>query len=732
MLVNRSCLSGDRALDPANGGTLSRRSFLQASVATGGGLLLSLSLPGGMASARAASTSGFAPDAFIRIDPTGRVTIVVNYVEMGQGTYTSIPMLIAEELEVDIRSVHVEHAPPDDKLYMNPVFGFQATGGSTAMRAAWEPMRRAGATARTMLIAAAAERWNVGPATCRAANGEVIHAASRRRMRYGALTAAAAALPIPTDVALKRPEQFKLIGTPAKRLDAHAKVDGTAVYGIDVKLAGMKIATFASAPVFGGRVRTVDDTDAKSVPGVRQVVRLDDAVAVVADHMWAAKKGLATLRIEWDDGPNAQLSTADIVRDLEVAAQQPGATAQAVGDFGQAISTAATTLDATYELPFLAHATMEPMNCTVDCRPDGCEVWVGTQVLARAQAAAAQVAGLPLDRVQVHNHLLGGGFGRRLEVDGIVRAVQIARQVRGPVKVIWTREEDIQHDMYRPYFYDRVRAGLDAQGRPVAWSHRITGSSIMARWIPPAFQKGLDPDTTDGAVDLPYAFPNVHIDYVRREPPGIPTAFWRSVGPSHNVFVVESFIDELAAAARKDPVEFRRSLLDASPRAQAVLALAAEQAGWARPLAQGVGRGVSLQFAFGSYLAQVAEVELFKDGEVRVRRVVCAVDCGIVVNPDTVRAQIEGGIIFGIAAALYSEITLKNGRVEQSNFHDYRVVRANEAPLVEIHLVKSGEAPGGIGEPGTSCVAPALTNAIFALTGKRIRKLPVARQAALA
>jgi isoquinoline 1-oxidoreductase beta subunit len=454
-------------------------------------------------------------------------------------------------------------------------------------------------------------------------------------------------------------------------------------------------------------------------------VQLEDAVAVVADHMGAAKKGLAALIIQWDNGPHATLSTEDIVRDLEKGTLSPAAVAQNRGDVAQAIKNAVTPVDAIYQVPFLAHAAMEPMNCTVDVRKDSCEVWVGNQVIARAQATAAKTTGLPLDKVVVHNHLIGGGFGRRLEIDGVTRAVQIAMHVDGPVKVVWTREEDIQHDMYRPYFFDRISAGLDEAGRPIAWSHRFAGSSILARWLPPAFNNGLDPDTTDGAIDLPYDLPNMRVEYLRMEPPGIPTAFWRSVGPSHNVFVVESFMDELAAKAQKDPVGYRRALLDKAPRARAVLELAAEKAGWGHPLPAGSGRGVAIQFVFGTYMAQVAEVEVSKEGEVRVRRVVCAVDCGSIVNPDTVRAQVQGAVIFGISAALFGKITLQDGRVEQSNFHTYRVLRMNEAPAIEVYLTKNSEAPGGMGEPGTSVIVPAVTNAIFAATGKRLRKLPV-------
>ena len=698
----------------------------------GGELLIGFTAGPSIGTAEAAktvATEPFTPNAFIRIDPNDQVTLIMPYVEMGQGTYTSIPMLIAEELEVDLKQVRLEHAPPNEKLYANPLLGVQATGNSNAIRGSWQPLRQAGATARTMLVAAAAKRWNVDPASCRAQSGVVLHAPSGRKIKYGDLAADAARMPIPEGVALKRPADFKLIGTPAKRLDTPAKVNGTAVYGIDARPPGVKIATLAQSPVFGGRVKSVDDAAAKAVKGVRQIVRLDDAVAVVADHMGAAKKGLAALVIEWDDGPQAKLNTNDIAAELEKATLNAGPVAQNIGDADKALTAAVTKVEAIYQVPFLAHATMEPMNCTVHVRKDGCEIWVGNQALARAQATAAKTTGLPLDKVVVHNHLIGGGFGRRLEWDGVTRAVQIAMQVEGPVKVVWTREEDIQHDMYRPMFFDRISAGLDDKGMPVAWSHRFAGSSIIARWLPPAFKNGLDPDTTEGAIDLVYGLPNLHVEYLRVEPPGIPTAFWRSVGPSHNVFVTESFIDELAAAAKQDPVAYRRALLDKAPRAKAVLELAAEKAGWGQPVPERVGRGVSLQFVFATYMAQVAEVEVSKDGAVRVRRVVCAVDCGTVVNPDTVRAQIQSAIVFGISAALRGEITLKGGRVEQSNFHDYQVLRMNEAPAIEVYIVNSAEPPGGMGEAGTSAIVPAVTNAIFAATGTRVRKLPVADQA---
>jgi isoquinoline 1-oxidoreductase subunit beta len=723
MIINHHASRAACLGEVSSASGLSRRGFLRAGAAASGGLMLSLSLPFGKGEAEAADA--FVPNAFVRIGSDGQIVLTMPYVEMGQGTYTTIPMLIAEELEVDLKQIRLEHAPPNEKLYANPLLGVQATGNSNAMRGAWQPLRQAGATAKMMLVAAAAKKWNVDTASCRAQNGEVLHPPTGRSIKYGALAADAARIPVPENVALKRPQDFRLIGTPAKRLDTPAKVNGTAVYGIDVRPPGVKIATLAQSPVFGGRMKSVDDAAAKAVKGVRQIVRLDDAVAVVADHMGAAKKGLAALVIEWDDGPHAKLSTDDIAGALEKATLNSGAIAQNIGDVDKAMASAATKVEATYLVPFLAHATMEPMNCTVHVRKDSCEVWVGSQAVARAQAGAAKAAGLPLDKVVVHNHLIGGGFGRRLDVDGVIRAVEIAKHVEGPVKVVWTREEDIQHDMYRPYWFDRLSAGLDEKGKPVAWNNRFAGSSVIARWLPPGFKDGLDPDSTEGAIDLVYDLPNFHVEYVRVEPPGIPTAFWRSVGPSHNVFITESFVDEIAAAAKQDAVAYRRALLDKSSRAKAVLELAAQKAGWGQALPERVGRGVSLQSVFGTYMAQVAEVEVSKNGTVRVRRIVCAVDCGTVINPDTVRAQIQSGIIFGTTAALYGEITLKNGRVEQTNFDTYQMLRINEAPVIEVYIVESSEPPGGMGECGTSAIVPAVANAIFAATGKRLRKMPV-------
>ena len=667
----------------------------------------------------------FAPNAFLRIDRAGKVTFVSPMIEMGQGTYTSLPMLIAEELEVDVDKVAIEHAPADDKLYVNPLIGIQMTGASTAIRAMYVPLRRAGATARVMLVTAAAQRWKVDPSTCRAENGAVVHAATGRKLGYGALVDAAAKLPVPEKVALKDPAEFKLIGTPHRRLDAAGKVDGTAKFGIDARLPGMKFAVLAQSPTFGGKLVSVDEAKAKAVPGVSQVVRLDDAVAIVATHTWAAKQGLAAASPQWDAGPNAKLSTADIVAQLVAASEKPGAVARHDGDAAGAIARAARRIDAVYEQPFLAHATMEPMNCTVHVTKQGCDIWVGTQIPGITQAAVMKITGLKREQVRIHNHLLGGGFGRRLEFDGTVRAVQIAQQVNGPVQVIWTREEDIQHDMYRPYYYDRLSAGVDAQGKAVAWSHRITGSSIVARYSPDWIKDGVDPDAVESSANQPYALPDIHVDWVRQEPPpGIHTSWWRGVGVTRGTFVVESFVDELAANAKQDPLAYRLALLEKNPRARTVLQMAAERSGWGKALPAGQGRGIALCTGFGSFVAQVVHVSVDKDG-IRPTRVWCVVDCGLQVNPDTIRAQMQSGIVFGLSAALHGEITIKEGRVEQTNFGDYRVLRINETPRIDVDLVKSLEAPGGIGEPGTSCVMPALTNAIFAATGKRIRKLPI-------
>ncbi|HZW20210.1 xanthine dehydrogenase family protein molybdopterin-binding subunit [Noviherbaspirillum sp.] len=728
----------------------SRRQFLRTGTALGAGLIIGMHLPtraqersrnekppeaavGQAASTVAGREPGLAHNAFIRIDRDGLVTLIMHKVEMGQGTFTSIPMLIAEELEVDLSRVRLEQAPANNQLYADPLLGGQVTGGSTSVRGAFEPLRKAGAKARVVLITAAARQWNVDPATCIAENGTVRHPPSGRALGYGDLVESAAALPMPDNVPLKPASRFKLIGRPVKRLDTAEKINGKALFGIDVRLPDMLVATVAASPVVGGRLKSYDARKAMAVKGVRQVLRIENAVAVVGDHFWAARQGLMAVSPVWEDGKNGKATTRSVVSEMAAAAaRKPGAVARNDGDANAKIRTAARKLAVTYEVPFLAHATMEPMNCTVKVQDDGCEIWAGTQVPTIAQGAAAKLTGLPVEKVQVHNFYIGGGFGRRLEADYVEQAVRFARQMKGrSIKFIWTREEDIRHDMYRPYYHDRIAAALDEQGRPVAWSHKVTGSSIMARFAPSAIKDGVDPDAVEGAKDMPYDIGNVRVEYLRHEPP-LPTAFWRGVGPTHNIFVVESFIDELAAAAKADPVAYRGELLGKSLRLKAVLELAAEKAGWQAPLqsvpGRKTGRGVSAQFAFGSYLAQVMEVSVGPEGDVQVHRVVCAVDCGQVVNPDTVVAQIESGVNFAIPATLWSEITLDKGRVQQSNFNDYRVLRINEAPRIEVHIVKSNDAPGGIGEPGTSAAAPALVNAVFAATGKRIRKLPIGDQ----
>jgi isoquinoline 1-oxidoreductase subunit beta len=718
-------------VSPVGGDRVSRRDFVVVLATAGGGLLLGCRVDQPRVAAAAAATSGppagppFAPNAFVRIGTDDVVTAVLPQAEMGQGVYTALPMLLAEELEIGLDQVRVEHAPGDDRLYANPEVGFQMTGGSTSVRMFYQPMRQAGAVARTMLVAAAAQGWGVDPGSCRAEKGRVLHPATGRRVTYGAVAERAAKLPVPDKVALKDPKHFKLIGTPAKRLDTPSKVNGTAQFGIDVRLPGMKIATVAASPVQGGKVAGLDERKAMAIKGVRQVVNLGDVVAVVGDHMWAAKQGLAALAIRWDDGPNATTSSADIARRLEEASRKPGVMARNQGDAPSAIARAARKIEAVYQDPCLAHAAMEPLSCTVHVRKDGCDVWAGSQVQGRARGTAAEVTGLPLEQVAFHNYLLGGGFGRRLEHDYVTQAVRIAQQVEGPVKVVWTREEDVQHDVYRPCYFDRIAAGLDARGKLAAWSHRIVGSSLFAHFLPPAFKNGLDGDAVDGSVQLLYDIPSIRVEYVRHEEPALRTGWWRGVGVTHNCFVIESFLDEVAAATGQDPVALRRGLLGKSPRARAVLDLAAEKAGWGKPLPAGQGRGVALMYSgWDTYMAQVAEVEV-AGSEIGVRRVVCAVDCGTMINPDTVTAQVESGIVFGIGGALWGEVTFKNGRVEQSNFHDYRVLRMNQTPRIEVHLIRNLEKPGGMGEPGTATAAPALANAVFAATGRRIRQPPL-------
>jgi len=714
------------ALEPRT----SRRTILKS--ALGGGFVLAFHVPFAGAQTpnapmgEASVPTGFMPNAFVRIDGAGKTTLVMPQVEMGQGVYTSISMILAEELDADWSKVSVEAAPPNEKFYANPMLTVQATGNSNSIRAWWTPLRKAAAGSRALLVAAAAKQWGVDPESCTTADGVVMHKASGRSLSYGALADSANGTP-PANPPLKTPKDFRLIGKPLKRLDTPTKVDGREVYGIDVMLPGLKFATIAASPTFGGKVGHVDDSDAKKIPGVRQVVVLDDLVAVVGDHMWAAKSGLEALEITWNPGPNGHVDTAQVWREIKEASEKPGLVAKKVGDANKALGSG-DKIEAQYELPFLAHATMEPMNCTVHLTPGACELWLGTQIVARVQSTVAKVAGLPVEKVTVHNQLLGGGFGRRLEPDMAVKAVRVAQHVDGPVKVVWTREEDIQHDIYRPVYYDRLAATLK-DGKIDGWHHRVTGSSVVARWLPPAFtgNHNIDFDTVDSAIDIPYAIPNLRVEVVRCEPPAVPTGFWRGVGPNNNVFAIESFMDELAKKAGKDPVEFRRAMLTKTPRLLAALDLAAEKAGWGSTLPRRHGLGVSCQVSFASFIATVAHVEVAPEGEVKLHRLTTAVDTGIAVNPDTIIAQLQGGMIFGATAALWGEITIDKGRVQQSNFHDYRVLRINEAPAIDVHLIKSGEPPGGIGETGVTTAPPAIRNAIYAATGIALRRLPIDR-----
>jgi isoquinoline 1-oxidoreductase subunit beta len=711
----------------AQSSKVSRRRVLGGALATG--FVFAFHLPVGAVKASQAKDPAdgkFAPNAYIRIDESGQVTLVMPQVEMGQGIYTGVATILAEELDADLTQVVLEHAPPDEKLYANPSFGIQATGGSTSVRAFWTPLRKAGATARAILIKAAADGWQVTPESCSAADGTVVHNASGRKLRYGELVDPASKLSPPSDVPLKDPKDFALIGKPLKRLDTPDKVNGKVIYGIDAMMPGLKFATLAQCPVFGGKVANIDSEAAVKIPGVRQIIALDDLVAVVGDHMWAAKRGLEALKITWDEGKNANISSKDIWDHLRAASESDGVVAKSIGDVAK-MRNVGDGYDASYEMPFLAHGTMEPLNCTVHVTSNSCDVWVGTQIIARARSVAAKAAGLSEDRVTIHQHLLGGGFGRRLEVDMIATAVRIGSKVDGPVKIVWTREEDIQHDIYRPVYRDNISTRLSGD-KVIALKYRVAGSSVIARWLPPGFQKGIDTDAVDSAADTPYDIPNLQVEYVRVEPPAVPTGFWRGVGPNNNVFAIESFMDELARKVNKDPIAFRRDMLGKTPRLQHVMDLVAEKSNWGQPLPPRVGRGVSVQPTFNTSIATVVEAEVDTGGDVYIRQVTLAVDCGLVVNPDTVVAQVEGGMIFGLTAALYGEITLDKGRVQQSNFHDYRMLRIDQVPKINIHLVKSGEAPGGIGEASVVGGPPALRNAIYAATGVALRRLPIDRR----
>jgi isoquinoline 1-oxidoreductase beta subunit len=701
---------------------VTRREFLQTASVAGAGLVIGFHVPARFL-AGPAPADPFAPNAWLRINPDESVLVIVDRSEMGQGVTTSLPMLLAEELEADWSKIKIEFAPAD-KAYINPMFGMQGTGGSTSVRAAYTPLRKAGAAAREMLVTAAAETWGVDQAECRADKGAVVHAPSKRRLTYGKLTAKAATVPLPQDVPLKSSKDWKILGTRVRRLDTPPKVDGSAQFGIDVREPGMLVAVVARCPVFGGKVARFDATQAQAVPGVRQAVQISSGVAVVADGYWPAKKGRDALEVTWDEGPTAQVSSASISQLFAQRAEQEGAVARHDGDTQAALQLATYKVEAVYELPFLAHATMEPMNCAAHVRADGVDIWAPTQFQTGAQGLGAKIGGVAPEKVKVHTTYLGGGFGRRFELDFIQEALETSKAAGAPVKVIWTREDDIRNAKYRPASRHALRAGLDAAGQPVAWTHRIVAPSIMARVFPDTVKNGLDGEAVEGGVGMPYAIPNVHVDYLLTDT-GIPVGFWRSVNNSFNAFAVESFIDELAHAAKKDPYEYRRDLLGKAPRHLGVLNLAASKAGWGTPLPAGRTRGIAVYKAFESYVAEVAEVSVASDGTVRVHRVVCAVDCGPVVNPDIVEAQMQGGIVYGLTAALWGEITLDKGRVQQSNFHDYRMLRLAEMPVVEVHIVPSSDAQGGVGEPGTPPIAPAVCNAIFAATGKRIRKLPI-------
>jgi isoquinoline 1-oxidoreductase beta subunit len=699
---------------------MERRAFLQTAGTVGAGLVIGFRIPGRGAQQAAGP---FAPNAWLRIGADDSVLVIVDRSEMGQGVTTSLPMLLAEELEADWTKVKIEFAPAD-KAYINPLFGMQGTGGSTSVRAAWNPLRKAGATAREMLITAAAQRWGVARTECRAERGGVVHTKSRRRLTYGQLAARAAAVPVPADVPLKDPATWRIAGKPTNRLDALVKVNGRAQFGIDVRVPGMLVALIARSPVFGGKVKSFDATAAKKVDGVRHVVQISNGVAVVGNGYWPAKQGRDALKVEWDDGPNAAVSSASISAQFAERVGQAGAVAKHAGDPEGALASAARTVEAIYEMPFLAHATMEPMNATAHVRADGVDIWAPTQFQTGAQGLGAQIGGVPPEQVRVHTTFLGGGFGRRFELDFIAEALETSKAVGLPIKVIWSREDDIQHAQYRPANLHRFRAGVDAAGKPVAWTHRVVAPSIMARVFPQTVQNGLDGEAVEGGVEMAYAIPNVHVDYSLTDT-GIPVGFWRSVNNSFNAFAVETFIDELAADAKTDPYEYRRALLANAPRHRGVLELAATKAGWGTPLPAGRARGIAVHKSFESFVAEVAEVSVSSAGEVRVHRVVCAVDCGMHVNPQTIESQMQSGVVYGLTAALKGAITIDGGKVQQSNFHDYQMLHMAEMPVVEVHIVPSTADPGGVGEPGTPPIAPAVGNAIFALTGKRIRRLPI-------
>ncbi len=730
-------MSADRA-----GSGMDRRAFLQVTAA-GAAFTMGISLGACRGETPPAAGDGvFAPDAWIRIAADGHVTVVVDRSEMGQGVSTALPMLVAEELDADWSRVRYEFAPAN-RAYDNPLIGAQITGGSTSVRAAWGPLREAAATARAMLVAAAAAEWGVPAAECRTESSQVIHDASGRRLDYGALALAAARLTPPDHVPLKSPEAFRLLGTPVPRLDLADQVTGRIVYGQDVRPEGALVAVIARCPVFGGTVREVDPTPALALPGVRHVLRVPSGVAVVGDTSWHAIRGRDALQVTWDEGRLAGLTSDEVTTRLHrLAAESEGREAVKRGRGARGLEGASTVVEAAYDLPYLAHACMEPMNATAVVRDGEVEVWVPTQSQAApalfgggSRGVAAKAAGVSQDRVTIHTTNLGGGFGRRSESDFVAEAVAVAAQLPGvPIRLLWTREDDVRHDFYRPANHHALRAALGSDGLPVAWAHHVVAPSIISRFIPgyvPQFvahlggplKGGIDETAVEGARDLPYGIPDLEVRYTQADL-GVPVGFWRAVGHTHTAFAVECFVDELAAAAGRDPVAYRLALLAQAPRHRRVLEAVAERAGWSTPAPAGVGRGVALHESFGSVCAQVAEVRL-DGGSLRVDRVVCAFDCGVVVNPDTVEAQLTGAIAYGLTAALMGEVTLDRGRVVQGNFHDYPVLRMGEMPRVEVHLVPGGEAPGGVGEPGVPPIAPAVANAVSALTGRRVRRLPI-------
>jgi isoquinoline 1-oxidoreductase beta subunit len=702
---------------------LTRRRFLGAAAGAGGTVLLALTIPAfGVGEKPGAPAAAGRLNAWLSIDADNSFTVIVDRSEMGQGVYTALPMLLAEELEISLASVRVVAAPVGD-AYVNAGNGGQITGTSNSVQDAWEKLRLAGAQARTMLVAAAAARWRIDPALCHVENGSVVGPAGKT-LTYGEVAAAAAKLPVPKDVALKGRSAFRIIGKPLSRVDSAGKVDGTAQFGIDVKLPGLLYAVLMQSPVLGGKAAAVDAAAAEALPGIRKVIVTDAGVVIVAEHFWQALRARDALKITWDPGANAHLDNASIRAMLESAANAgPGLSARADGDAMAAFKSAKRLLHAVYELPLLAHAPMEPMNCTADVKSDGCDLYLGTQVQQLAQATAAKAAGLDPAQVRVFTTLLGGGFGRRLEVDFIPAAVIASKAVGAPVKVIWTREDDMTHSIFRPPAREELRGALDADGRVIAWSLHVTSPSITARASPSV----TDPfdSVVEAALNCPYAVPNFALTYTRREI-GIDVGYMRSVSHAPNCFAIESFMDELAAAAGRDPVEFRLGMLSSKPRHAHVLKTCAERAGWGRP-APGRHRGVAFMEGYSTQIAQIAEVSV-DDGRLTVHRITCVVDCGQMINPRIVESQIESGIVFGLTAALWGDVTLVAGRVQQGNFNSYRLLRGNEMPELDVHLVESDAPPGGIGEPAVPPVAPAICNALFAATGKRLRALPIAGQ----